>query len=314
MTANRYQPKGGSAATGSCALCQRQTQLASSHILPAFAFRHVRRTSVTPYFRASNAPNRRVQDGLKVPLLCHDCEALISSYEDTFARRLFRPFHNNSSISVPYEDWLLKFCVSVSWRILTFAMRKAATAPHPSLSEHEEQIHLALGLWGGFLLGHESGVGDFDQHLLLLPQVTQAGSAWPPRLNRFFSRHIGMDVPTDETNALTYAKLPGFMLFGVISTPRQVWQGTRVLPKGLMEPQIYGMPPFLEGYLTEKAGAKWLNQVSARQQKKTDDEVIKNQHHWKSSGTYTALRSDLELFGTRALETYSDSGDPDEGS
>ena len=313
-TANQHQPKAASTrpAADSCALCQRQAQLARSHILPAFAFRWVKETSVTPYLRASNAPNRRVQDGSTMPLLCNDCEGLISDYEGAFAKKVFRPFHNNSSISVPYEDWLLRFCVSVSWRVLAAAMKNVATARPPHFPTHEPQIRLALDRWRRFLLGSETTIAPFDQHLLLLPKVTQVGGKWPPTLNRFFLRHIGMDVPMGEINAVTYAKLPGFMLFGAISTPTSAWQGTQVLPRGLLEPQRYGLPGFLADYIAEKSDTSWLGQVSVRQQRKTDEEIIKNQHQWKSSATHEALRSDLELFGERALDSFSDSSEPEE--
>ena len=287
-----------------CALCERRARLLDSHILPAFVFRWVRDTGATPYFRASNAPNRRVQDGLKMRLLCRDCEGLISTYEDAFARNVFYPFLRDSSISVPYEEWLKKFCVSVSWRILVAAMKRATTAPHPNLREHEEQIHLALDVWREFLLGRKATIGRFEQHLLPLAEVAQAGSHWPSRLNRFFLRDISLDVPMGDRNALAYAKLPGFAIFGWIAAPGNVWVGSKVHSCGIIKPQSYNLPVYVADYLSEQASVAWANQISTRQQKKTDDDVRKNLNQWMQSATASALKADLEVFGTGTCQRF----------
>jgi hypothetical protein len=69
--------------TGVCALCKRDVPLVESHILPAFIFRWKKETSATGYLRNSQNPKKRVQDGLKVPLLCIDCERLFNSFDTT---------------------------------------------------------------------------------------------------------------------------------------------------------------------------------------------------------------------------------------
>lgn len=98
----------------SCRLCSADRNLQNSHILPAFIYRWLCRTSATGYIRSGAEPNRRVQDGEKRQWLCSSCEGILSKYEKKFAERLFHPFVKNSFTQRRYGDWLLKFCVSIS--------------------------------------------------------------------------------------------------------------------------------------------------------------------------------------------------------
>ncbi len=91
-----------------------------SHVLPAFVFRWAKETSITGYLRFGKSPHRRAQDGLKVPLLCSRCEALLNLWERKFATQIFHPYNADEGLRAAYGDWMLKFCVSVSWRVLTY--------------------------------------------------------------------------------------------------------------------------------------------------------------------------------------------------
>jgi 5-methylcytosine-specific restriction endonuclease McrA len=104
---------------GSCSFCGSFGDLEESHVLPAFLYRWLRQRGAG-HIRNTETPNRRVQDGLKFPWLCRDCEARFSRYETAFAMKLFHPWQKGCE-PVEYEDWLLKFCVSVSWRVLKYA-------------------------------------------------------------------------------------------------------------------------------------------------------------------------------------------------
>ena len=54
---------------GTCRLCDTESELQLSHILPAFAIRWLRESSGTGHVRGTAAPNLRVQDGEKRHLL-----------------------------------------------------------------------------------------------------------------------------------------------------------------------------------------------------------------------------------------------------
>lgn len=93
---------------GLCALCGEEKELQESHIIPSLVFKWMKESSVTGHFRYGEAINKRVQDGAKCHLLCWDCEQLFGNWENTFAKEVFVPLHQNGTIN-QYGSWLLKF-------------------------------------------------------------------------------------------------------------------------------------------------------------------------------------------------------------
>src|SRR5687767_12163676 len=110
--------------TGICRLCQKHANLQESHIIPKFAYQWLIKSSGGGYLRNTAEPNKRVQDGIKRNLLCHDCEQIFSQSESDFSKKLFYPYVSNSGKIFKYEKWLLNFCVSLSWRILNFYLEE----------------------------------------------------------------------------------------------------------------------------------------------------------------------------------------------
>ena len=56
-----------------CKLCHSQKTLRKSHIVPKFVSHYLKETSLTGYLRMSSNINKRVQDGIKIKLLCDEC-------------------------------------------------------------------------------------------------------------------------------------------------------------------------------------------------------------------------------------------------
>lgn len=103
---------------GICQLCKQPKELLESHIVPRFIYRHFKETSATGYLRHNECINRRVQDGAKRRLLCAECEGNFNEWETIVANKLYYPLAKGNLISSRYGPWLLKFAVSVSWRVL----------------------------------------------------------------------------------------------------------------------------------------------------------------------------------------------------
>jgi hypothetical protein len=103
-----------------CRLCGATKELQESHILPGFVFRWKKETSATGYLRFGQRPNLRVQDGVKLHLLCQDCEQRFNNWEPEFANRIFHPMTQGKAARACYGAWLLLFCASVSWRVLVY--------------------------------------------------------------------------------------------------------------------------------------------------------------------------------------------------
>src|SRR5437764_5294832 len=106
--------------TGICRLCGTTAVLQSSHVIPSFVFRWLKETSGTGHLRFAQEPNKRVQDGPKYEMLCRACEERFNEWETEFSVRVFHPMTQGRTSTVRYGDWMAKFCVSVSWRVLVW--------------------------------------------------------------------------------------------------------------------------------------------------------------------------------------------------
>ena len=98
-----------------CALCDAETALELSHIVPKMAVRELKKTSAGAIRNTEN-PNLTVQDSEKHYMLCSDCEDRFSKYETYFAKTLFHPYIKSVTDSFNYDINLAKFITSVNWR------------------------------------------------------------------------------------------------------------------------------------------------------------------------------------------------------
>ena len=123
-----------------CPLCQRDTQLVESHIMPKFFGRELKKrsNSQTLVYAINPQKNPRPQDLTKAFLLCRGCELLISKVETEFRNKVM-PVDKSHLCPIAYGEWMLKFAVSISWQVLTYL--KYA----PSYSEQDVTSKNLLG-------------------------------------------------------------------------------------------------------------------------------------------------------------------------
>jgi hypothetical protein len=130
-----------------CRLCSQQRPLRYSHIFPKFYWDWLKESG-SGYFRNTDSPNVKRQDGDKKPLLCNDCEQLLSAWESDTARKVFIPLTNNLTRKVEYGPWFYKFLISVLWRNLAVDLaERSDMLPHGF-----EPVEYA---WRQFLLGRQ---------------------------------------------------------------------------------------------------------------------------------------------------------------
>ena len=288
---------------GLCRLCQRQSELQLSHVLPAFAYRWLRESSGNGHLRNSQEPNKRNQDGLKFYWLCAECEQLFSRSETAFAGRLFHPYIKASGQIFPYSSWLIHFCTSVSWRVLRFYRDEG------HLKSWEPQalarIESAEAAWRDLLLGKRSHPGEFQQHMLPLDQISETSGEFAPNINRYLMRAIQLDICRGSQSIFTYAKLGRFIILGFVHEPKPTqWRGTKVhATHGYVEPRKFVVPGALADYLNEKArkmhGA--LASMSDRQAEKVENTFQKNIDWFAGSDAFVAMQADIEMFGNEAF-------------
>jgi hypothetical protein len=273
-----------------------------SHIIPGFVFRWKKDTSATGRLRSSDSPQKRVQDGLKVPMLCGECEGLFNSFETPFASQIFYPFATGKADTVSYGPWLLKFCVSVSWRILALAHIEGRLA---GWSEHRQILaHAALKRWKAFLQGAEKHPGEFSQELLPLAAVekTTVGDL-PVNINRYFLRGVDMTIALGERKAVyTYAKMGPFCLFGTIEATPNSWEGTKVhVSHGVLRPSRYVLPMEMLDFIKDRANKMASVSIPENQMHKVVADIRRDMDRFAKSDLQRAMQLDIEMFGTDAV-------------
>jgi hypothetical protein len=288
---------------GTCGLCEREAELCDSHVLPSFVFKWLKDTSATGYLRFADTPNRRVQDGLKRKWLCKSCEQLFSREERAFATNLFHPWSESTSQSIRYSEWLLRFCVSVSWRVLADCKTNRHLDHYTPVQRN--LADQALACWRAFLLGEAPHPGSFEQHILPFDALASSTvQGMPNNINRYLMRAVELDLPSTSSQAFTYAKLGPLLIFGFIQLPRDKWVGSKVRVRdGIIGRAKYELPSTLWEYLEDRArkNAEIYSSISEGQREKMEADAMKDVERFRNSKTFAAMRADERMFGTNAV-------------
>ena len=288
-----------------CALCAKSSDLQVSHIIPRFVFNWFRESSATGHFRFSQTPNLRVQDGLKVRMLCRECEHLFSFWEKKFSEECFFPINNGRVQKLEYGPWMLKFATSVSWRVLSAFVASDELSGYPPhiLTEATE----ALSEWRRFLLGHQPHPGRREQHMFLVDVVEDTSIAnVPPNINRYLTRAIECYVAHTQDSAITYAKMGRFVLFGflVMQHPDR-WRGTKLnADRGIFGVQDLELPSDVGDFIMDRARlcAEKYSQISEQQRRKIRESYERDPDRVTRSESLRAMHHDVLLFGKNAFE------------
>lgn len=290
---------------GVCRLCEREAELEESHVIPSFVYKWLKDSSGTGFLRFGIEPDKRAQDGYKLFWLCGDCEDRLNTWETEFANRVFHPFNKGASAKVPYGSWLLKFCVSVSWRVLNFFIEKADLNHFPT--ELQTRARSAHKIWKEFLLGRCSHPERHEQHFLPLDAIESFNhSDMPPNINRYILRTVDIDAVWGGENAFIYSKLGRFVIVGFVNMQRPLqWQGTKIhVRHGVLMPQTYRLPVQFGEYLMGQArkAAEVQSRISDRQNKRIEESLWKNIDKVANSESFRAMEHDVRLFGKDAFK------------
>lgn len=291
-------------AVHACSLCGASDSLCESHIIPHFVIRWLRETSATGHIRFGHAPNLRVQDGLKQPLLCLACEGLLGGWEKETAERVFKPYHRDSEPVLPYGPWFAKFCASLCWRAL-FIYRGLGL---DHLSEQQLQlVDRALDVWRDLIFDRREHPGEFELHVLPLPGLSSAkGFDLPSNMNRYFAREIESDVGSTGRSVFVQVKICRLMVLGFVQMPNaREWEGTRVKMRrgSIGGPQTYFVPKTFGDYLIERAKhvASIQAGISESQKQKIVAAMYSDLDRAARSETFKAMSDDVGMFGPAAF-------------
>ena len=262
--------------------------------------------------RRSKNPNVRVQDGWKCQYLCRDCENRFSGWEAEFARHIFRPYHDRERDpleALHYGSWCLPFCVSVSWRTLSYCV-ETGIEEHMSVPQ-KTVVEEALEIWRQYLLGFRSDPGEFEQHIFPVDTL-EAGprKLMSPFLNRYLLRAVQESVILGTESVLTYAKLGRILLFGFVRAPRELVGWKIRLRKGYIGPKGMRMPFWILDYIREQANRCAGMIASLSQKQKTLAQSGAERAALENMESFRAMQADVMHTGTEAFAITR--GDPAE--
>lgn len=287
-----------------CRLCGETAQLLKSHVVPRFVFKWLRRTSGTGHLRSVEQPNLRVQDGIKRKWLCRQCEDIFQVDEQEFANNAFFPLVNGESSRIDYQEWMMRFCVSLTWRT-ALAAQQESDLRHCS-SDLRNDTREAMTVWRDFLLRKVTNPGPFQQHFLPLSALASPHPLAPPSINRYLLRSVDLDVLCSPREAIVWVKLPFFLILGWVKVQKPFqWKGTRLrVRKGQLLPGKTVLPGNVLQQLFDRAKRHQdaLANISDTQEKKIDDAWRQDLDRAAESGSYEAMRHDVRLFGRSAFK------------
>jgi len=285
---------------GKCRLCRSEGKLEVSHFIPKFVGKWLKKTSITGFLRESNEVQKRAQDLAKEYWLCSDCEDLFSVWETHFANKIFHPFVNKGQSEAYYQEWMSRFCASLSWRTLTFIRSKNTFENDPD--DYVQALEKAENHLAKFLLGQEYNLNQYEQHFFPLEKIestTQKGL--PPNINRYFLRTPAMDIIGNSKDIYIYTKLPSFIILGFIrvSKSNKMRSSRIALKSGKISPREYWWPDGFIDYIVEKTNqvAEIYKQIPKNQKEKFEEYIRKNPDKALESKLFEAFLHDYSQFG-----------------
>jgi len=275
-----------------CALCQTPSQLQNSHIIPKFVGRWLKETGATPYLRQVENPNLRRQDLLTVPLLCTDCEGRFAVWENEFAREVFVPYNHEGKQSFVYGAWLLRFAVSLVWRIAVHELPLIrAHAPH-----YLAAVEGACEHWRLFLLGTAADPGPSEHHLFLMDTLSPATTVEVPnRFHWYVLRGVDGTLPFSQEQITAYAKLPGLLFWsGIQPAALSGWSRTLIETSGVMAPPQTIQDGAFAGFLLHRVeqATELMTGMSERQRAEIAQRIMADPERLRDSPVWRVIEAE----------------------
>lgn len=185
---------------GKCALCLEVKTLRMSHLMPAFAFNWIKRGSATGLLKRAEDVST-YQDGSKKRLLCDSCEGKINKSETPFASKFFYPYIDQELDSdgvaqgnlkgLDYDEWLLKFVLSLQWRQLVEYNGDLKGDPP---QKYVLALANAQEIWRQYLNGERNDSGISRSYVFFLQNMAAGQGDLPDSIPDNINRYIFLSV------------------------------------------------------------------------------------------------------------------------
>lgn len=220
-----------------CALCQKEKTIENSHVIPKFFFDWLKTTSVTGKLRNSVTPQKREQDGPKVPLLCKKCETIFSIWENSFSKNIFKPYveeildtsgNIQSNKNFLYNEHLLKFVISVQFRVLLTYDKEELSG------KQQKTITKTIKQWRNYLLSNSNSTGNNRSYMFFLTSVFALSTEEeydPSRINWFIHRTFFKDIIYNQSRLGILTKLGPIILYTSLIPDKIKGMGSQMIHK-----------------------------------------------------------------------------------
>lgn len=219
--------------SSTCRLCRtREAELKESHIVPNFVGKYLKATSGTGFLTSISASGeaKRAQDLFKTRLLCNSCEQRLEKHETFVASKIFKPYKDGTLQSIPIDEHIGKFTVSVSLR----ALWVLADNGDVLVKKWWDKLLPLEAEWRSYLLEDtEFKKGQNTHHMLLSSsEILVAGLKTTPKLVLGIFRTSAWYIDEQFGKAFIFSNMAGLQTLSMIS-PEQfpVSRGTQVYPK-----------------------------------------------------------------------------------
>lgn len=285
-------------ADSQCALCHQVAELRNSHLVPAFVGRYLKDTSATGYLRSGEKPNVRQQGTNKASLLCEKCEGIFSVFENEFSRKAFPTIQGDNFNELDYDLWLLKFLVSINWRLLV--------TKHQEVSDDapafKDIIEGTLENWRLFLLGQRNRAGGVHHMFVISGVPVKITGDVHQKTLHYLLRGIDGSVIVFARSIGVYTKLLRTMFYSpLVPESPSGWKNTRIHagPGRIVSPQSVAMPGLWD-YIQARIEAMHSTPLSETQRKKISDAMLQNPERAISSESFKVHQATRRLLGEKA--------------
>lgn len=257
---------------GKCRLCETDAiELQMSHIVPKMFYEQIKKNSKTGGLREVSNPNKREQDGLKLPFLCSNCEELFSKYETYFANNILVKMiedPENYSFSTS-DDNIRYFLLSVAWRVLRMLVETDVQMMENFTDNEKLKLYDVLDKWR--LILKNQNIEDISNcEMFIIPTIKLKLFEKHPSM---IYNNVSIDFKTfdqeDEFNhAFIYIKVPYYIF--VIT----VWGSTTNLKQNkvgkIIKPRVSQLPIWLEQIIIKHINVDFANAVENMSPKQID--------------------------------------------
>lgn len=291
------------AVSGECALCKKESELKLSHIIPKFVYRALKKDSFTGRLRLSTEPNRAIQDGEKMYLLCGECEKNFNEFETIFSNKVYIPFKSDGfNNTLKYDgDWLCRFITSVSWRTLFLDIKGFEEEQNPNERIDEKRLQLLKNseeIMRKYLLKERMNIDYIKNHIFFFDTVKESDGLPNPHTT-IQGSVFGFSVGYDEENTFyVISNLSGIIIVTILKGHSQeLWRNTFVKnePGKIKVPQNVKSPVMSEIPRIQKKLENYKRDLSENQRKQIQDKITKDIDGFKSSGSYRRIMLDAKL-------------------